>query len=383
MKKQIATTGQRPGFTRRQVMKSAAAGAAVLAAPAIISPRALSSSGEVRVYCWAGYFSDDMLADFTDKTGIEVTRVEFGSNEEQMNQVRANQASGFDLIMPTIDRVPQYVEEGLLSPLNTNNIDFDQVIAGNLNGADEGGGMVGGERYVAPTDWGTEALSFNKDEAPLEYGSASYGDLWNPDYSGFVTLRGHSGLVGIGLWLQDEGRLPHSMRECFADEEKMAANYDIILEEAIKNKGSIAQFWNNENEAQGAFRTNGCVIGQTWDSTGARLWDEGMPIRYLAPKEGALMWIEGFGMLSGAENIEQAEAFINWYYTPEVGAMYANETKINTTVKGAEEHLDDFNREFFAYAYPEDALDKLWAWPVQDAWFISKRNEYAERFLAA
>ncbi|MFD1378533.1 hypothetical protein [Fodinicurvata halophila] len=112
MKKQIATTGQRPGFTRRQVMKSAAAGAAVLAAPAIISPRALSSSGEVRVYCWAGYFSDDMLADFTDKTGIEVTRVEFGSNEEQMNQVRANQASGFDLIMPTIDRVPQYVEEG-------------------------------------------------------------------------------------------------------------------------------------------------------------------------------------------------------------------------------------------------------------------------------
>src|SRR3546814_18786930 len=41
---------------------------------------------------------------------------------------------------------------------------------------------------------------------------------------------------------------------------------------------------------------------QTWDSTGARLWDEGLPIRYIAPKEGALAWIEGFGMLSGAEN---------------------------------------------------------------------------------
>jgi len=375
--------GTGPAVSRRSVLRATAIGAAAVAAPAIVSRKALASSGEVRVFCWAGYFPDDMLADFTDKTGISVTRVEFGSNEEQMNLVRANQGQGFDLIMPTIDRVPQYVEEGLLQPLNQANIAFDNVIEGNLRGADEGGGMVGGERYVAPTDWGTEAITYNMEAAPLEYGTASYGDLWNPDYAGKVTVRSHSGLVGIGLWLQDQGRLPHPMREAFADEAKMVANYDLILEEAVKAKPAIAQFWSNENEAQGAFRTNGCVIGQTWDSTGARLWDEGMPIRYVAPKEGALMWIEGFGMLSGAENVEEAEAFVNWYYTPEVGAMYANQTKINTTVKGAEQYLEDFNREFFAAAYPGDALDKLWAWPIQDAWFISKRNEYAERFLAA
>ena len=33
------------------------------------------------------------------------------------------------------------------------------------------------------------------------------------------------------------------------------------------------------------------------------------------------MDFEGFGMLSGAENVEEAEAFVTWYYTPEVGAM--------------------------------------------------------------
>ena len=379
----LSTGGAARAFTRRMLLRSAAAGAAVAAAPAAIRRSALASSGEVKVFCWAGYFSDAMLADFQSKTGISPVRVEFGSNEEQMNLVRANQATGFDLIMPTIDRVPQYVEEGLLSPLDDSRVDFDAVIAGNLRGSDEGGGTVGGERYVAPTDWGTEAITYDMDAAPLEYGTASYGDLWNPDHAGRVTCRGHSGLVGIGLWLQDEGKLPHTMREAFADEAKMIANYDVIIDVAIANKPAIAQFWSNENEAQGAFRTNGCVIGQTWDSTGARLWDEGMPIRYVAPKEGALAWIEGFGMLSGAENIEQAYAFIDWYYTPEVGAMYANETKINTTVKGADAHLDDFNREFFAAAYPGDALDKLWAWPIQEAWFISKRNEYAERFLAA
>jgi len=371
------------GLTRRSLLRTGAVGALALAAPAIVSRRALSSSGEVRVFAWAGYFSDDMLADFKKKTGITANRVEFGSNEEQMNLVRANQATGFDLIMPTIDRVPQYVNEGLLHPLDIEKVNFNAVIEANLKGSDEGGGMVEGNRYVAPTDWGTEAISYDSDKVKAEYGKLSYGDLWNPEYAGAVTCRAHSALVGIGLWLQDQGKLPYSMREAFKAEDKMVKNYDVIIDVAIKNKPSVAQFWNNENEAQGPFRTNGCVIGQTWDSTGARLWNEGTSVRYMAPKEGALAWIEGFGMLKNAQNIEQAYEFINWYYTPQVGAQYANETKINTTVKGAEEYLDDFNKKFFAAAYPGDALSKLWSWPIQEAWFISKRNEYAERFLAA
>jgi spermidine/putrescine transport system substrate-binding protein len=370
-------------FTRRTLLQSAAAGAIVATGPFVISSKVLSSSGEVKVFAWAGYFSDKLMADFEKKTGIKGTRVEFGSNEEQMNTVKANQGKGFDLIMPTIDRVPQYVSEGLLKPLDDSKINFGNVIDGNLRGSDEGGGKVEGKRYVAPTDWGTEALTYDMEKSPLKYGTASYGDMWKTENVGKVTCRGHSGLVGMGLYLQDDGKLPHTMREAFADEKKMVANYDIILAFAIEHKKSIAQFWSNENEAQGAFRTNGCVIGQTWDSTGARLWNEGLPIRYIAPKEGALAWIEGFGMLSGAENIEQANAFVNWYYTPEVGAMYANETKINSTVKGADAFLEEFNKKFFAAAYPGDALSKLWSWPIQDAWFISKRNEYAEKFLAA
>lgn len=383
MRKTNAVLAATPAVTRRTVLKTGAALSLVVAAPAIVSRQALSSSGEVRVYAWAGYFSDTMLADFQKKTGIKPVRVEFGSNEEQINQIRANQGKGFDLAMPTIDRVPSYVKDGLVRPLDEGKVKWDAVIDGNLRGADQGGGMVDGKRYVAPTDWGTEALTFDVKQAPLKYGTASYGDLWKPEYQGMVTLRGHSGLVGIGLYLQDAGKLPHSMKEAFADPDKMVANYDIILKTAIENKKSIAQFWTNENEAQGAFRTNGCVIGQTWDSTGARLKVEGMPIGYIAPKEGALAWIEGFAMLSGAENVAQAYEFINWYYTPEVGAMYANETKINTTVKGAEKHLEAFNRDFFAAAYPGDALDKLWSWPIQNEWFITKRNEYQEKFLAA
>ena len=154
-----------------------------------------------------------------------------------MNLVRANQGQGFDLIMPTIDRVPQYVEEGLLQPLNQANIAFDNVIEGNLRGADEGGGMVGGERYVAPTDWGTEAITYNMGGGPA---GIRHRQLRRPVEPG-LRRQGHGAQPfrpcrHRSCGCRTKGRLPHPMREAFADEAKMVANYDLILEEAVKAK---------------------------------------------------------------------------------------------------------------------------------------------------
>ena len=87
--------------------------------------------------------------------------------------------------------------------------------------------------------------------------------------------------------------------------------------------------------------------------------------------------------LSTRTAIFDKTVFGDWYYTPQAGALYSNHTSINTTAKGAEAHLSDFNKQFFAEAYPADALDKLWWWPIQEPWYVSIRNEYQDRFLAA
>ncbi|WP_330450580.1 hypothetical protein FLP41_09870 [Paracoccus marcusii] len=59
-----------------------------------------------------------------------------------------------------------------------------------------------GKRYQVPTDWGTEAIAFDTEQNPLEYGTASYGDLWKDGAQ--ATVRGHSSLIGLGLWLEAE-----------------------------------------------------------------------------------------------------------------------------------------------------------------------------------
>ncbi len=366
--------------SRRGLLRAtAAASTLTVSAPFIARAQART----VRVFAWAGYLNDAMLQDFQSKTGIRAIYTPYDSNDTAFNQLRASGGRGFDIVQPTVDRVPGYVEFDLLQPIDERRVNVDKVIPSVMQGSGPMGGVVQNRRYLVPTDWGTEALAFNTQAAPLTYGQASYGDMWRTEMRGKVTVRGHSGLVGIGLMLEAQGRLPRPMRDAFANEQQMRAIYDVIIRFAIENKRAVGQFWRNENEAQGAFRTNGCVIGQTWDSSAAALWREGLPVRYIAPKEGALAWLEGYAIPKGAENLEQAYAFINWFLTPEVGAMYTDLTSINSTVVGAEARISDFNKQFFAAAYPGDALQKLWWWPIQEPWFVSARNEYQDRWLAA
>ncbi|MCT8990079.1 extracellular solute-binding protein [Chelativorans sp. SCAU2101] len=370
--------------TRRAFLQGAASAAGfALAAPYISRSYAQGSSGVVNIFAWAGYINDEMLSAFEKATGIKASFTPYGTNDELLNQLRANNGAGFDIIWPTVDRVPNYVEFGLVQPIDESKVDVDKCLPSAWSNSENLGAVIDGKRYQVPTDWGTEAIAFDKDQAPLEYGTASYGDIWKPEMAGKATVRAHSALVGLGLWLEAEGKLPMPMVEAFKSEENMTAIYDVIIEEAIARKANIAQFWNNENEAQGAFRVNGCAIGQTWDSTAAALAREGLPVGFIAPKEGALTWMEGVAIPSGAENVEQAYAFINWFLTPEAGAMYTNATSINSTAVGAADLISDEAKAFFAAAYPGDALDKLWWWPIQESWFVAKRNEYQDRFLSA
>ena len=370
---------------RRAVLKGAAATAGLALAAPFVSRTgfAQGSSGEVNIFAWAGYINDEILGAFESATGIKPNYTPYGTNDELLNQLRANNGAGFDIIWPSVDRVPNYVEYGLVQPIDESKVEVAKCLPSAWENSAKFGAVVEGQRYQVPTDWGTEALAFDRDQLPLEYGTASYGHIWAPEQNGKATVRGHSSLIGLGLWLEGEGKLPRPLLDAFGSPEAQEEIFDVILAEAVARKGNIVQFWSNENEAQGAFRVNGAAIGQTWDSTAAALSKEGLPVGYLAPKEGALAWMEGVSIPSGAANLDQAYAFINWFLTPEAGALYTNATSINSTAVGAADLLSDEAKAFFADAYPGDALEKLWWWPIQESWYVTKRNEYQDRFLSA
>jgi spermidine/putrescine transport system substrate-binding protein len=370
------------GVARRTLLKSSAVLAGVIAAPAIISRSALSSSGEVNFMGWAGYDFTKEFEAFNKKTGIKVNFIEQPDNESIYAQsVLSLQTGAVDFCEPTVDRVQGYFENGVVQPWQ--GISIDGYEPGLVTGQAGEMATINGERYFWPSVWGTEALVYNTEEAPMEYGVASLGDLFDPKYVGVVTVRPHSALAAMGRYLETQGKLPHPFLESYKNMDVMRQNWDIILAEAVKAKPNIAQFWKGENEAQAAFRTNGCILGHCWDSTGFNLQNEGLPFGYISPKEGAFAWNQGFMLLKNAKNVEQATEFVKFVGTPEGSAMHAEAFRANPVAKGAIDLADAKVTAFYKAAYPGDALSKLWWWPSQTSEYLTLRNEYADKFQAA
>jgi spermidine/putrescine transport system substrate-binding protein len=217
----------------------------------------------------------------------------------------------------------------------------------------------------------------------LEYGKASLMDLFDDKYAGKLTLRGHSGLAAAARALEAAGKLPHPYADAYVDEAKMVKIYDETLKFALSKRKNVGQFWSNENEAQGAFRTNGCVIGMNWDTSAGAMIKEGLPISYISPKEGAMAWLQNFVLLKGAKNVEQVYEWVRWINTPDGAAAWAKAFSANPIGKGSVDKLGDAEKKFFQMAYPGDATSKLFWWPATPSWFVAKRTEYAKKFMSA
>lgn len=383
-KKGNAKTLSRRKFLTKSVLGGLAA-TAMGVAPAFVRD-ARSSSGSLVLYSWSDYIYQEMIDAFTEKTGIKVTLATYGSNDEVLNKVRASKGAGFDIVMPSVTYGAQWYKHGkLLQPLDESKINVDGCYPDMWESSKELGGVHRRKRYLVPFNWGTEGITYDSSKVKIPYGELSYGDLWRPEFAGNAVMRAHSGLLGIGLYLDAAGKVSSNrMLDTYESQDAMRRVYAECTKFAIERKKSLRQFWSNAQDTTNAFMQNGCVIGQTWDGPANRMFQETKGrIKYMAPKEGALTWMDSMGIPAEAENVEQAYAWINWYYTPEAGAMHANASGYNSCAKGADKLLKPEMKKFFEMAYPGGPAKDLWWYPTEPTWFVSIRNEFRDKLLAA
>jgi len=378
-----ATLRAARGHSRRAVLKGAVAAGAVAAMGPWIVEDAFSSSGQVNFMGWSGYDFKAPFADFTSATGIKVNFLDQPDQDSMFAQCKLSlQTGAVDVVEPTLDRVESWVSNGLVQGWDTNKLAMDNYEASFVTGASGDMATVNGVRYYVPSCWGSEALTHDTKQAPMDYPNTTLGSLFDPAFEGKVVVRAHSSLAAMGRWLDAEGKLPKPWLEGYKNEDTMKQLWDIALAEAIKHKKNIVQFWNGENDAQAAFRTNGCTLGLTWDSTGYNLGKD-LPIAYISPKEGAFGWQQGFFLMKNAKNVEQGHEWAKYISSKKGSAQWGTAFSANPIGKGGIDMMDPAVTKFYNAAYPGDALSKLWWWPSQPAWFIKLRGEYADKWKAA
>lgn len=368
-------------FSRRRFLQGSAAGAGLLAAPAIISSKALASSGEINFTGWAGYpaLAEKVFPAFTAATGITVNFKELPDQDTMFAEGKvALDAGGIDVIEPTIDRVGAWDTNGLLGAWDESKLAMDNYLPGLADGAAGERSRPGGALKYVPSNWGTESLVVNTASAKLST-PPSLGDLFNPENPSVV--RPHSALAAMGRWLDATGKLPRPWMDGYSDMAAMTELWDIALAEAIKAKGSVVQWWSGENEANAGFTANGATVGLCWDSTGFNLRNDGYA--YVAPVEGAFAWHQGFVLMKNATNVEQAHEFVKYVSTPEGAAGWASAFSSNPVGKGASDLMNPDVATYYNGTFNDEALSKLWWWPDQSAEFLAKRAEYADKYKAA
>jgi spermidine/putrescine transport system substrate-binding protein len=382
-KSTLATLRAARGHSRRSILKGAVAAGAVAAVGPWIVQDAFSSSGELNFMGWSGYDFKKPFGDFTSSTGIKVNFLDQPDQESMFAQCKLSlQTGAVDVVEPTLDHVPQWVSQGLVQGWDPNKLALDNYDPAFVTGASGDAAQVNGVRYYVPSCWGTEALTHDTKQAPMDWPSASLASLFDPAFEGKVVVRAHSSLAAMGRVLDEQGKLPKPWLEGYKNEDTMKQLWDIALAEAVKHKKNVVQFWNGENDAQAAFRTNGATLGLTWDSTGYNLGKD-LPIAYISPKEGAFGWQQGFFLMKNAKNVDQGHEWAKFISSKQGAAEWGTAFSANPIGKGAIELMDPAVSKFYAAAYPGDALSKLWWWPAQAAWFIKLRGEYADKWKAA
>jgi spermidine/putrescine transport system substrate-binding protein len=373
-----------PPTSRRRVVR--ALGLA-LAAPAILRcADALATSGQVNVHAWTGFFDrNTILNDFKAKTGIQPELTTFGSNEQLEATLLASKGRGYDIVFPSVDTAPNYYRANLLQPIDERRFQGDRVIPSIYKTSVTLGATNRGRRYLIPFDWGTEGITYDSERFPHRSGELSYGMLWDASLDRKAMIRPKSALTGVALHLDATGQ-ERSNRgmDMYRSEADCRRVMEACLKFMTERRRAIGARWDDADEAMRGFTRDGCWIGQTWDTTGVLLnrtvdsrW------RYGMPREGGLGWTDTIGIPSGAANLEQAYALIDFLMEPRTGAAFAESTGYNSCAAGSEMFLSPDAKASFHSIYPNPGvIEDIWWWPVQTGFYRALRGEYEAKVAA-
>ncbi len=310
----------------------------------------------LRLLTWGGYAPENVIDKFTAETGIKV-EVTLSNNEEMIAKLRATGGGGFDLAQPSQDRVAgAQAEYDIYKPMDLSQIDASQFIASMLD-ATKGQTTLDGDVYGVPHVWGTSGLIVDTTKAGDVKDDL---DLCDAQYEGKVSYRlKRPTLIGFAFSM---GLDP------FAAYSDVAAYTEVmnkVEDKLIECKVNVKTYWSGGDEIMNLLRSGEVVAAMAWDTGGWKLNADNPDITFVAPKAGALGWIDAFVLPKKGKADEAAYKWINFVMQPEVAAMITAQAGNFTASLGADAMADDALKSRFQGSFPPADIDNIkWYPPV-------------------
>ncbi len=345
---------------------------AALTAVALAAP-ALAQDNKLRLITWADYVPADVVAQFKKETGIEV-EITLSNNEEMISKLRATGGAGFDLAQPSQDRItgPQQ-EFGIYKPMDLSKLKTELFIPAMLE-ATKSNTTLAGKVYGLPHIWGTDGLVVNTKLAKI----ADYPDLCKADVKGKTAVRlKRPTLLAFAF---ASGKDPFAL---YGDAKAYTALMDDVGKTLAACKGNLKFFWDNKDQLLNGMRAGEVVGAMMWDTGGWKLNAEKPEIQFIAPKSGAMGWIDTFALPAKGRNDAAAYAWINFNMKPEIAAKVAASAGNFTASQGADQLMEAKLKAQFAASFPEAAIKSIHWYPAVPAGIEEIEGRVLDRVKAA
>jgi len=345
----------------------------VLATLLLAAGAAQAQNKTLRLLTWGDYVPKDVAEQFTKETGYTV-EITLSNNEEMISKLRATGGAGFDLAQPSQDRIagPQS-EFKIYKPLDLSKIKANQFIPSMLS-ATKTNTTVKGKVYGLPHIWGTDGLVVNTKTSK----ATDYTDLCAADNAGKVSMRlKRPTLIAFAF---ASGKDPFAL---YNNPKAYTALMDDMGKKLTDCKKNVKFYWDGKDQLLAGMRSGELTTAMMWDTGGWGLNKTHPEIKFVAPKSGALGWIDTYAIPAKGKNDAAAYAWINFNMRPEVAAKVAGSAGNFTASNGADKLMDPVLKAQFADSFPAAALKNIKWYPAVPAGIEDIEGRVLDRVKAA
>ncbi len=282
-------------MTRREMNKAlAAVGLAAVTMPLV--PKGARAEEQAIYFTWSGYDIPELYPGYIEKHGEGPETPVFGDNEETFVKMRA----GFqvDVAHPCSFHTNRWRDAGIIQAIDTSRLsNWDGVFADlkTLKGT-----QFDGEQWFAPFDWGQTSITYRTDLVDWE-GEDSWALLWDERYKGKLAM-------------MDAAEDAWWCAAIYAgvDVDNVTEEDFVRVRALLEQQRPLLRFYQNDmTTVEQGLASGELVAAMTWNSSPLELKNQGLPVRFMAPKEGALTWVCGLVLASNAPHYDKAHDVID------------------------------------------------------------------------
>lgn len=294
-------------------------------------------NGEINVLNWGEYIDESVLEDFMAEYGIYVNYKTCPDNETLYTNLMSGDS--YDVIIPSDYMLSRLIEEDMLNPLNFENIpNISDIDPKFLSAPYDPTG-----EYSVPYMWGTVGIIYNT--TLVEEQITSWSSLFDEKYAGQVLMINNP-RDAIGLALKYLGYSYNT-----TDKAQITEAVDLLVQQ--KNDGVVQAYVMDEIFEK--LESGESAIGVYYAGDYLTMLGNNPDLAFCVPSEGSNYFVDAMCVPKTATNQANAETFINFMCSTEVGLANCEAIGYSTPLMSVYDALDEETRTNLV-AYPADEV---------------------------